>query len=152
MYPSSFRTSSTQRRILEAGVRTVGLPRIEALRMRASMSPSGSFIDILPSLPARLDHAGDLPLRSEIPERDPRHPQLPVIGAWTARHLAPVVEPGRRRVARKLGQLQPRLEPLLHGELLVRGDLLQLGALRGVFLDEGLTLLLPLDHAAFCHL
>ena len=33
-------------RIFEAGVRTVDLPRIEALRMRASMSPRGSFIDI----------------------------------------------------------------------------------------------------------
>ena len=33
-------------RIFEAGVRTVDLPRIEALRMRVSMSPRGSFIDI----------------------------------------------------------------------------------------------------------
>ena len=41
-------------RIFEAGVRTVDLPRIEALRMRVSMSPRGSFIDI-ERLPHQLD-------------------------------------------------------------------------------------------------
>ena len=35
-------------------MRTVDLPRIEALRMRASMSPRGSFIDMLGS-PHQLD-------------------------------------------------------------------------------------------------
>ena len=41
-------------RIFEAGVRTVDLPRIEALRMRVSMSPRGSVIDMLRS-PYQLD-------------------------------------------------------------------------------------------------
>ena len=42
-------------RIFEAGVRTVDLPRIEALRMRVSMSPRGSFIVHCVTSPYQLD-------------------------------------------------------------------------------------------------
>jgi len=55
-------------RSLEAGVMTVDCGRaIEELRMRVSIICEGSFNLILRSLPARLDHAGILPLEPKIP-------------------------------------------------------------------------------------
>ena len=59
------------------------------LRMRVSMSPSGSVIDIVgPSLPARLDHAGDLARRGQIAQRDAAELELAIVAARAAGQLA----------------------------------------------------------------
>src|SRR5918997_5774590 len=122
MYPSAFSTSSTRPRILEPGVATVPRRRCCALRIRVSMSPKVSFIDIAASSPARLDEARDQALGAELPERDPRHPELAVSGARTPRDLAPVPDAGAGAVARQFGELQARLEALLHRPQLVVRD------------------------------
>src|SRR3954462_2858544 len=94
---------------------TVPRRRICALRIRVSISPKGSFIDICPApLPARPHESGDRALRRGFPERDTRHAELAVIGTRPARHLAAVAGPGGIGVARQLGQLYARLEALLH--------------------------------------
>ena len=94
-------------------MRTVDLPRICALRMRVSISPRGSFIDICP-LPARFDHAGDLAERAELAQHDPRQFQFTVIRVRTAGQLAAVVQTRGRRVARQFSQFQAGLEALFH--------------------------------------
>src|SRR6266567_1185099 len=117
------------------------------LRMRVSISPSGSLIDMacLPS-PARFGHAGDLPGRGQLAHRDARQPELAVIAARPAGQGAAVAQPGLRAVARHLGQLQLRLEAVFRRRIAVAGDRLeahparcqllgQLGA-AGVFLDR----------------
>src|SRR5580698_8271638 len=107
MYPSLLSTSSTLSRSLELGQVTLPLLRICALRMRASRSPSGSFIGIArPSLPARLQQARDQPFRAEIPQRDARQLVLAIVAARSAGHLATVADAGGRRIARQFGKLQ----------------------------------------------
>src|SRR3712207_1767016 len=101
MKPSDFSTSSTRARRREPGVDTVPRRRCFALRMRVSISPRGSFMDMRPSpLPARLHEAGDEALRPEFPERDARQAELAIDRARPARHLAAVADARRVRVAR----------------------------------------------------
>src|ERR1700744_2556662 len=95
----------------EAGVSTLDRLRWAALRMRAIISPRGSFT-ISPSSPARLHEDGDLPRRTQFTQGDTAHLQLPVERTRTTRHLAAVADAGRRGVPRQLGELQTRLEPL----------------------------------------
>src|ERR1700737_558418 len=96
--------------------------------MRAIMCPSGSFPAIArPSSPARLDQAGDQPLRAEVPKRDARQPELAIIAARPARHLATIADAGRRGIARKLRELERRREPLLHRAALVARNRLEPG-------------------------
>src|SRR3954471_12360751 len=127
MEPSLFSTSSTLARIFEPGVETLGLERICALRMRVIRSLIGSCVDILrPSLPARLDEAGNQPLRTVFAHRDAAHLVLAIDRARPAGDLAAVANPGRRRIARQLGELQGRREALLHRLLPVGDDGLEL--------------------------
>src|SRR5690606_2813493 len=126
MKPSSARTSSTQPRSFDAGVTTLPLPRSCAFRMRVIISPNGSVIVMRVSSPARLHHAGDLPPGREVPERDTRHAQLAVIRLATAGQLAAVMNTGLGRVARKLRELQLRIEALFDRQGLIDRHRLQL--------------------------
>src|SRR5690606_30003912 len=119
-------TSSTRARSVEAGVETFGLPRPMALRIRVSISPRGSFTDILQSsLPARLDQDRDQAVITQHPQRDARHLELAIVSPRTARHLAAVAYAGLRRVARQLGKLELCPEALFHGLALIHDDRLQ---------------------------
>src|SRR3712207_8300018 len=62
-------------------------------------------------------------LVAELAQRDTGHAELAVVSAGTARDLATIADAGRARVARQLGQLEARLEALLHGlRLVVRSE------------------------------
>src|ERR687896_1698846 len=123
MNPSVLSTSSTLTRSLEAGVETFDLLRICALWMRAIISPSGSFKAIdRASLPARFDKPRDHALGPEVPERDAGQLVLAIEGPRSSCHFAAVAHAGRRGIARKLGELQSRGEPLFHRlSLVARG-------------------------------
>src|ERR671935_2539193 len=62
----------------EFGISTVSCNALFALRMRASMSATGS---VSISLPARLRHAGDRALVRELPQADPAETELAEDGA-----------------------------------------------------------------------
>jgi len=96
------------------------------------MSPIGSLTPISIPFPARFHEAGDQAFIAEVAQRNARHLELAVVGARTAGDLATVANPGCRRVARHLGELQRRREPLFHRLLLVGDDGLQLGRQRVV--------------------
>src|SRR5271157_3898254 len=115
MKPSDSSTSRTFLRRDEPGVETLPRLRICALRMRVNMSPSGSFTAmILASSPARLDQARDQALVAQFTKRDARHFHLAVETARTPGHLAAVAHTDDGAVARQRGELQTRLEALLH--------------------------------------
>ena len=59
-----------------------------------------------PRLPARLHDAGQSAQRRQLTQRNARQLELPVHGPRTARELAPVAYPRRRRVARQVRQLE----------------------------------------------
>src|SRR5262249_55409690 len=137
MKPSVLSTSSTLTRSREAGVDTFDLLRICALWMRAIMSPSGSFIAIgRSSSPARLHQPWNQPLGAEVPQRDARQLELAVVAAWPPRHLAAIADAGGRRVARQLGELERRREPLLHRAVPVARNLLEPRAPAGILLGQ----------------
>src|SRR5690554_1043656 len=120
--------------------------------MRVSISPRGSFIDMVsPPLPAGLDHARNLSERGQFTQHDPRKFQFAIIGLRAARQFAAVVQTNSRRVARQFGEFQVRLEALFHRDVLVCRGLLESGALGGIFLHQTLTLLLAFDHGFLCH-
>src|SRR5262245_39897234 len=119
--------------------------------MRVSMSPSGSFISIFDSSPARLDHAGPLALVAHPAERDAAHLELAVEGTRTARHLATVAHARRRRIARQLGELQPRRKAVLVAKIRIGRRRLQFRALGGVLLSQPLAAVILLDRARLRH-
>src|SRR5438270_629591 len=82
-------------------------------RMRAIMSPMGSLTMSIPSSPARLDQTGNLSGRAKLAQRDAAHLHLAIEGARTAGHQTTIANPPGRRVARQLGELEPRVEPFL---------------------------------------
>src|SRR5260370_21461849 len=115
MKPSLLSTSSTLTRSREAGVETFDLLRICALWMRAIISPSGSFKAIARcSLPTRLEQARNQALGAEFAKRDAAHLELTVIAFWPAGDLAALVHARRRRIARQIGILQGRRQPLFN--------------------------------------
>src|SRR3546814_4000368 len=78
--PSRSRTPSTFARNVDAGQHTVLLPTRCPFRMRVSISPKGSLIDITALLlPAGLHHAGNQSRRREVAQRDARKLKLAVI-------------------------------------------------------------------------
>src|SRR5439155_1187995 len=79
-------------------------------------------------LPARLDHAGDLPGRGQVPQRDARQLELAIGAARPPAQRAAIAQAHRRAVARQLGQLEARGETLLQRQLLVAGGVLQAAA------------------------
>src|SRR5215470_13138950 len=152
MYPSALSTSSTLARIFEPGLETLDFERICALRMRVMRSLIGSCVDMdRPSLPARLHEPGNQALGAEFAQRDTGQLVLAIVRARTSRQFATVANPGRRRVARHLGELQRRREPLFHRLGLVGDDRLQLGALRRGVLGHPLAPVVLLDRTLLCH-
>src|SRR5262245_9157754 len=119
--------------------------------MRASISPSGSLMLMSLVLPARLDHAGDETLASEVAQRDSRHAQLAVITAGTPGEIATVANPRGRRIARQFGELETGGEPFLGRQGPGGGDRLEPRPPRLVLLGEAAALLVPLDHARLGH-
>src|SRR3954468_659293 len=121
--------------------------------MRAIISPSGSFNAIVrSSLPARLDEAGDQALGAELAERDAAEPELAVIGARTARHLATVTDAGGRRITRHLGELERRREPVFHRLLLVMRNRFQSRATARHLLRQFASPVVLLDRTLLRHL
>src|SRR5262245_37356852 len=152
MKPSVLSTSRTLTRSREAGIDTLDLLRICALWIRAIMSPSGSFTLILrSSLPARLEQAGDQPLRAQLPQRDARELELAVVAARPARKLAAIAHPVGRRVARQLRKLECGGEPLLHRLGLVARNGLQPRPPAGKFLAQLAPAIVLLDRALLRH-
>src|SRR3569623_1102585 len=152
MKPSDFSTSSTRPRIVDAGVTTVSRRRIWALRMRVSISAIGSVrLIVFFSLPARLDHAGDLPEVAQFTQGNTAQLDLPEIATRPAGQFATITHTARRRVPRQLGELQLRREALFHADALVLGEGLQLGALVRKLLAQLLAAVVLLDRAGLCH-
>src|SRR3981081_3744017 len=152
MHPSVFSTSSTLARIFEPGVETLGLARIWALRMRVMRSLIGSCVDMSdPPLPARLHEPGNQALGAEFTQRDTAELVLAIDRARASGHFAAMADTGRRRIARKLGELQGRGKPLFHRLLLVGDDGLQLRALGGGVLGHPLAPVVFLDRTLLCH-
>src|SRR5690606_28804838 len=105
----------------------------------------------MPSLPARLDHARDLPLRGQFPQRDTRHAKLAVVTVRTPGDFAPIVDTRRRRVARKFGKPELCDEAILKRNRLVLDDRLERLALARIFLGELPALLVTLHGADLRH-
>src|SRR5574340_206095 len=76
MYPSSFSIRAISAFNLDAGTSTFGWRALMALRTRVSMSPMGSLVMLLLPLPARLDHARDLPVQRELAETQAAHAEF----------------------------------------------------------------------------
>src|SRR6185503_17760407 len=152
MKPSFFSTSRTLTRSREPGVETLGFLRICALLMRAIRSPTGSFIGMRSSLPARLQQAGNQALGAELAERDARQLVLAIDRARPPGDFATVAVADRRRIARQLGQLQGRSESLFHRLGLVHDDRLQPRAAAGKFLRQLLSPVVLLDRTLLRHL
>src|SRR5580658_3842799 len=94
--------------------------------MRVSMSPKGSLTAMLRSpLPARLHEARNQAFVAQLTQRNTAHLELAIVGARTARHLATIAHAIGGAVARQFGELQPRLEPLLHRIGFAVGDIEQ---------------------------
>src|SRR6476659_8729635 len=119
--------------------------------MRVSISPRGSVNGIFYTLPAGLREAGDEALVAQFPDHDPRQPEFAIIGARTARHAATIADPRGIAVARNLGELQPRDQPLGVVARLVVRDRLQPGIFAGIFLHELLATLVLVDRTQFRH-
>src|SRR5215467_2766091 len=134
MKPSVLSTSSTRSRCLEPGIETLDLLRICALRIRAIMSPIGSFTAIAPSSPARLHKARDEAFGAKLAQRDAAQAMLAVIRARTPAELAAVADARLRGIARYFGKLQGGSKTLFHRQLLVVRDRLELRAPIGKFL------------------
>jgi hypothetical protein len=113
--------------------------------MRVSISPRGSFKFIRASFPARLDHAWDLALRSQIPERDAGNLELAIEAARAARQLATIAIPRRRGIARHRCKLDAGPEALLGRQAFVQRDRLQFPAPRRMLLRQPLPLFVALN-------
>src|SRR5215831_9356977 len=151
MKPSVLSTSSTRSRCLEPGIETLDLLRICALRIRAIMSPIGSFTAIAPSSPARLHKARDEAFGAKLAQRDAAQAMLAVIRARTPAELAAVADARLRRIARYFGKLQGRSKTLFHRQLLVVRDRLELRAPVGKFLCHPTPPVVLLDRTLLRH-
>src|ERR1051325_779773 len=76
----------------ELGISVLSCSALLALRMRVSMSATGS-VSIRGLLPRALRHAGDDALVGELPQADPAEPELLEHGARTAALVAAGVVP-----------------------------------------------------------
>src|SRR5215467_4882844 len=79
MYPSSLRMRAISTFSFELGISALSCSALLALRMRVSMSATGS-VSILSPLPRALRHAGDHALVGELAQADPAEPELPIHG------------------------------------------------------------------------
>src|SRR5436305_14567747 len=80
MYPSSSRMRAISSFSFEVGISVRSCSALLALRMRVSMSATGS-VSISFLLPRALRHAGDDALVGELPQADPAEPELLEHGA-----------------------------------------------------------------------
>src|SRR5688572_23458754 len=129
----------------EAGITVSVCPTIWALRMRISMSATGSLMLIrispypgslaLTHLPAGLDHAGHLALEREVAQLVASEAELAVHAARPAGERTAVAQAHRRRVARQLLQLDARFVLRLVGSARILQHLQQQGAFRLELLD-----------------
>src|SRR5690242_19604847 len=90
--------------------------------MRAIMSPSGSFIGIVCSSPARLHEAGDQSPGAKLAQRNARQLELAIETARPAGHLASIAHACLRGIARQFGKLERCREALLHRPGLIARD------------------------------
>src|ERR1700691_2849504 len=95
--PSSFKMRAISILSLEDGTSTLGWRADCALRIRVSMSAIGSVVAMfysgLLSLPAGLDHAGNLARQCELAETDPAQIELADVASGTAATKASVAQP-----------------------------------------------------------
>src|SRR5690606_8164359 len=120
--------------------------------MRVSISPRGSVRAMpLSSLPARLDHAGDLATGGQLTQHVARKFQLAINGAGAAGQFAAVAYADLGRVARQFGQLQGSLEALLRCRRLALHDSLQPVALGRELRGHLLTPLVLSDRTRLRH-
>src|SRR6185503_6695753 len=126
---------------LEQGMLTSTCPTIWALRMRVNMSAIGSLMLIADSLPARLDHAGDLAAHRQLAQLDAAEAEFLVDAARAPGERTAVAQPHRRRVARQPLQLGARRIAVLVRRLDVVDHLEQRGAPCLELLDCGAALL-----------
>src|SRR5271157_4688572 len=99
MKPSSFRMRAISVFSLEAGTSTLGCRAWIALRTRVSMSAMGSLVINLlpwPGLPARLGHAGNLAVQSQLAETQAADAELAQIAARPSAAPAAIAVPGRQ--------------------------------------------------------
>src|SRR5919204_2055095 len=75
MYPSSLRMRAISTLRREDGIDAVSCSALLALRMRVSMSATGS-VSIFALLPGALGHARDHALVGEVAQADPAEPEL----------------------------------------------------------------------------
>src|SRR4051794_6089813 len=87
MYPSSLSRRAISTFSFEAGIDVVSCSALLALRMRVSMSATGSVSTVV-LLPRALRHAGDDALVGELPQADAAEPELLVDGARPAAAVA----------------------------------------------------------------
>src|SRR5215468_4543013 len=151
MKPSVLSTSSTRSRCLEPGIETLDLLRICALRIRAIMSPIGSFTAIAPSSPARLHKAWDQALGAKLAQRDTAQAMLAVIRTRTAAELAAVAYARLRGITRHFSKLQGSGKTLFHRQLLVARDRLELRAPVGKLLRHLAPPVVLLDRTLLRH-
>ena len=91
------------------------------------------------------------PVIREIAQRDAAQAVLAIIGARTPGHLAAVADAGRRRIARQLGELEGGGKTLLHRQLLVVHDRLEIGAPIGKLLGQPAPPVVLLDRTLLRH-
>src|SRR5215210_3784463 len=125
----------------EDGITASTWPTIWALRIRISMSAIGSLMLIDLSLPACLDHAGDLALERKVAELIPAEAELAVHAARPTGQRAAVAQPHGRGVSRQLLNLGARFVARFVGGARVVHDFHQCGA-PGLELLHGLAALL----------
>src|SRR3954453_5069334 len=80
MYPSSLRIRAISTLSFEVGISVLSCSALLALRMRVSMSATGS-VSISSLLPGALRHARDDALMGELPQADAAEPELLEHGA-----------------------------------------------------------------------
>src|SRR5947208_10695501 len=90
MYPSSLRMRAMPSFRREVGISALSCSALLALRMRASMSATGS-VSIW--LPARFGHAGDDAVVRELPQADPAEAELAEDRARATAAIAARVRP-----------------------------------------------------------
>src|SRR5262249_30084743 len=103
------------------------------------------------SLPARLQHAGDLAGGGQLAHGNARHLELAVDAARPPGQLTAVALTRRRAVARQFGKLQLRLEPLLGRRLAIAGDRLQPRPRRRLLTRQAHAAVVLFDRTLLCH-
>src|SRR5215510_15588035 len=151
MKPSVLSTSSTRSRCLDPGIETFDLLRICAFRMRVIMSPIGSFTAIAPSSPARLHKPRDEAFGAKLAQCDTAQAVLAVIAPRATAQLAAIAHARSGGITRQFSQLQSRGKTLLHRQLFVLRDCLQLRAPVGKFLCHPAPSVVLLDRTLLRH-